>query len=80
MNSPPGHIEVAPFCPDCWAFDCAATYHPKRRARTFQDRRGLIWECRRGDECQSAIIMGGQMKGCRVRTAEILREDRGRPE
>jgi len=79
QHAQPQGIEVSPFCATCLpAHPDTTLYPPKRRARIFQDRRGLMWECLLGDECPHAIVAGGRLYSCRMRTQQIRDESRGR--
>ena len=70
--------KVSPFCSTCFEFDCTAEYTPSDRAKMFKDRRGLQWECLLGGECPHAIVAGGRLYSCRMRTQQIRDESRGR--
>jgi hypothetical protein len=57
---------VSPFCDNCRPGDIQYA-----SIREFTDRRGDIWHCFKPFTCEHAIILGGAIASCRVRTAQL---------
>jgi hypothetical protein len=59
---------ISPFCKDC------KPVHPGELStsfRVFIDRLGYTWLCAKPLTCDYAIILGGAIASCRVRTVQL---------
>jgi hypothetical protein len=67
------NIIISPFCDHVRQTDLA--YSPVTFS-DFMDSQGINWHCHRPMKCDHAIVIGGSMVSCRLRTAQLKGEGR----
>lgn len=69
----PENKNVSPFCQDCRS---VAPGLLTTSFRTFTDRQGFTWLCEKPLTCDYAIILGGAIASCKVRTSQLNKQEK----